>query len=223
MIATPLLRGLFGIEIENKMLRFAPQLPANWDTAEIKRVRAGTASYDFSLARPRGKLNLEITKNGNFMLEKLVVAPAFPLDAKIKTVMVNGKPVNFNVQKIGDIQRAEIVLGNFENNLKIVYEYDEGMEVWTDFPPLAPGQTNQGLKIIRATATDANLHLILEGLAGRTYTLGLTGSGLAGGTEGVRTEQFSSGFNRSQGKIYVKFEGAENSFVRREITLPINR
>ncbi|HEX8264997.1 MAG TPA: GH116 family glycosyl hydrolase [Pyrinomonadaceae bacterium] len=223
MIATPLLRGLFGIEIENKTLRFAPQLPANWDTAEIKRVRAGTASYDFSLARPRGKLNLEITRNGNFTFEKLFVAPAFPLDAKIKTVTVNGKPVNFNVQKIGDIQRAEIVLGNFENNLKIVYEYDEGMEVWIEFPPLAPGQTNQGLKIIRATASDANLHLILEGLAGRTYTLGFTGGGLVSGAEGVRTEQFSSGFNRSQGKIYVKFEGADNSFVRREITLPINR
>lgn len=223
MIATPVLRGLFGIEIENKTVRFSPQLPANWDSSEIKRVRVGAASYDFTLARARGKLNLEIAKSGANGTEKLVIAPAFPLDARIKTATINGTAVNFNVQKTGDVQRAEIVVENPENKLKIIYEFDEGTEVWVDFPPLEPGQTNQGLKIIRATASDASLHLILEGLAGRAYTLGVVSGGLIGDAEGVEIEQFGSGFNRSRGKIRVKFEGAENSFVRREIKLAINK
>jgi hypothetical protein len=214
------MRGLFGIEIENNRLRFAPQLPANWDTAEIRKVRVGAASYDFKLARPRGKLNLDIAINGECTLENLVVAPAFPLDAKIKSVTVNGEQVDFDLQKIGDVQRAEIELDDFDENLKIVYEYDEGTEVWTEYAPLQPGQPNEGLKIIRATASEGSLRLILEGLAGKTYTLGFTGSGLIGKGEGVRSEQFSSGLNRLRGKLYVNFEGIENSFVRREITLP---
>lgn len=222
MIATPLVRGLFGIEIENKILRFAPQLPANWNRAEIKNVRHHQARYNFNLNRLSGKLNIDVAINGNRMLDKIVVAPAFPLDAKIKSVTVNGKTTNFNLQKIGDIQRAEIAVENFADNLKIVYEYDEGTEVWTDYAALQPGQANEGLKIIRAFADDANLHLILEGLAGRTYALGFAGRGLSG-NETIRVEQFGSGLNRSQGKIYVEFEGAENSFVRREIRLLINK
>lgn len=223
MIVTPLMRGLFGIEIENNRLRFAPQLPANWDAAEIRRVRVREASYDFKLARLRGKLNLDITINGNFALENLIVAPAFSLDAKIKNVMVNGARVEFDLQKIGDVQQAEIELDDFNENLKIVYEYDEGTEIWTDYAPLQPGQPNEGLKIIRATGSDASLRLILEGLAGKTYTLGFASGGIVGSAEGVKIEQFSSGLNRSQGRIHVKFEGAENSFVRREIRLPINK
>lgn len=223
MIATPLLRGLFGIEIENKNLRFASQLPANWDSGQIENVRVSDAKYDFRFVRARGKLNLDITATGNRAIEKLTLAPAFPLDAQIKSVTVNGKAADFELQKIGDIQRVQTILENFENNLKIVYEYDEGTEVWTDFSPLEPGQTNQGLKIIRAFADDANLHLIVEGLGDRTYTLGVTSGGLLGKAEGVAVQQTGSGLNRSRGKIYVKFEGAENSFVRREILLPINR
>jgi hypothetical protein len=124
------------------------------------------------------------------------------------------------LQKIGDVQRAEIALEDFENNLKIAYEYEEGTEVWTDYGALQPGQPNEGLKIIRAFAGDGNLNLILEGLAGKTYTLGFAGRGLEGNAENVRIEQFSNGYNRLRGKIHVKFEGAENSFVRRKITLP---
>ncbi|MDQ4121056.1 MAG: GH116 family glycosyl hydrolase [Acidobacteriota bacterium] len=221
MIATPVLRGLFGLDFENKTLRLAPQLPANWDSAQIENVRVGEAKYDFRFARANGELNFEIISSGNRALEKLTLAPGFPLDARIKSVTVNGKTAKFELKKIGDIQRAETVLENFENNLKIVYEYDGGTEVWTDSPQLEPGQTNQGLKIIRATASEGNLHLILEGLGGRTYTLGVTTNGLLGNAENVGVEQSGSGLNRSHGKIRVKFEGAENLFIRREINLPL--
>jgi glycogen debranching enzyme len=223
MIVTPVLRGLFGIEIENGGLQFAPQLPANWDAAEIKNVRVGAAKYNFSLARVRGKLNIEINAHGDSSLDKLIVAPAFPLDARIKNVKINGESVDFEIEEIGDVQRARIELEDPDETAKIVFEYDEGTEVWTEFPALQPGQGNENLKIIRAFADDENLNLILEGLGGRTYTLGVVSDGLIGKAEGVGVTRISSGLNRSRGRISVKFEGAENTFVRREIKLPLTK
>ncbi|HEY9285567.1 MAG TPA: GH116 family glycosyl hydrolase, partial [Pyrinomonadaceae bacterium] len=62
MVVTPALRGLFGLEVsdEGNSLRFAPQLPADWDGAEVRRVRAGARSVSIKLSR-RGPTETRIT------------------------------------------------------------------------------------------------------------------------------------------------------------------
>lgn len=219
MIATPVLRGMFGVEIKDKTLRVAPALPADWLETELKNVRFETAKYDFKFSRENGKLTVNVQTNNKRIAQKLRIAPAFPFNAVVKNVLVNGKTAQFNLTKIGDVQRAEVLLENFANVSSVVFELDEGAEVFYKPQNLQIGQRNQDLKIIRATADAGNLRLIVEGLGGRTYTLGVRSGFKLDAAENVQIEQNADLF----GKISIKFDGASNAFVRREIVFSSQR
>ena len=53
MVITPMLRGLFGLDWNSltKNLRVAPNLPADWDHAELHHLMLGTTDVDVSFAR----------------------------------------------------------------------------------------------------------------------------------------------------------------------------
>ncbi|HYG80100.1 MAG TPA: GH116 family glycosyl hydrolase, partial [Pyrinomonadaceae bacterium] len=121
MVVTPALRGLFGIEITagGRELRFAPQLPADWDRIEAQNVAAGDARYDLKLVRAAGRLTITITRRNSAAagssasprgVERFTLAPAFPLDARVRKVKAQGRAAKFEMKSSGDVQRAEVVV-----------------------------------------------------------------------------------------------------------------
>jgi len=58
MVITPTLRGLFGIsfDAQTKTITVNPHLPANWDHAVVKNLRAGDASVDLVFTRTKNVL-----------------------------------------------------------------------------------------------------------------------------------------------------------------------
>jgi hypothetical protein len=53
MVLTPVLRGMFGIEADglNHRVKVTPRLPADWDRAEVKRLRVGESVVDVNYTR----------------------------------------------------------------------------------------------------------------------------------------------------------------------------
>jgi len=53
MVVTPILRGLFGVEVNTLKHEIAvtPHLPAAWDQAEVKRLHVGSATVDIAFKR----------------------------------------------------------------------------------------------------------------------------------------------------------------------------
>src|SRR2546426_896527 len=110
MVVAPVLRGLFGIEVSGggKTLRFAPQLPANWDRVSVSNVAAGRARYDLSLERSARQERITIARREPARpesatgseasgLTRIVVAPAFPLDAHVRAATVNHRQGTFSI------------------------------------------------------------------------------------------------------------------------------
>src|SRR5258708_14492892 len=64
MVVTPVLRGLLGLEAEGggRVLRFAPQLPADWDRVSVGRVPVGASRYDLKLVRSSGRTTIVRTR-----------------------------------------------------------------------------------------------------------------------------------------------------------------
>jgi hypothetical protein len=62
MVLTPAIRGLFGIEADavRHILRVHPQLPAAWETAALKNVSVGSASFDVRFQKDHGKLLIDV-------------------------------------------------------------------------------------------------------------------------------------------------------------------
>lgn len=237
MVVTPIVRGLFGLEANEggKEIIFAPQLPANWDAARIENFSCSNVRYDFSFKRAMNHLTIAVAQrnnasqknmNANGSISRVTIAPAFPLDAKIRSVKVNNRAAAFDIECEGDIQRAVVHLANADAaNSRIEFDYEEGSDVYAPTNDLTPGQMNEGLRIIRSRADADGLHLTLEGRAGKSYELGLRTARRVTNANGFALEQKATGdarltiaFDRTHG---ASLDAASGSYIRREITIPL--
>ncbi len=220
MVVTPVMRGLLGIEVSagGKKLRFAPQLPADWHRVEARKVAVGKAKYDLTLQRNAGRLKINVTRSGSEPLE-LTVAPSFPLDARVRAVEVQGRNIEFQTSRIGDRQHASVNFAMREQSVEVTFVYDEGSDVYVKPEIPAPGAENQGLRVLRSTAQDNGLRLLLEGRGGRTYRLFVRSPHQLAETTGVKV-------GRSDGpdqELILEFKGSPDDYSRLDVTVPFIR
>ena len=117
------------------------------------------------------------------------------------------------------MQLVEVRTNLEADGADITIRYDEGTDVYNAPQPLVAGATSEGLRVLRSRADANALHLLLEGLAGRTYTLGVRTGKRLGTTKGVQVQQASTG----DAQISVAFDGPSGAYAQREITIPFLR
>ena len=229
MVVTPLLRGLLGIEASDggNALTFAPQLPANWDLVSVANLAVGDRTGKLALERTPGIQTVTLSpfssaihaqnQTGPVKTLRVTIAPAFPLDARIRSVTVNGQPAAFKLTQLGDIQRAEISF-DFRLPAKIVFSYEEGTEVYLAPESLKPAQSNQGIRLLRCRADANALRLLVEGVGGRSYTLGVRSARRLGEASGVKVSRAAGS---SDQQLLVTFDGPPGVYVRREVIVPM--
>jgi glycogen debranching enzyme len=234
MVITPAVRGLLGLETMNagRALRFAPQLPADWNNLAVRNVRLGDARYTLAYERTAGRIKIIIKRqrpggivsatsaNDTAAGAKIIsVAPALPLDARVRGVTLQGRPATFASARAGDVQRPEVSFAAGMSDTEIVFDYDEGTDVY--LAPRAPlrGETSEGLRILRARAEAGTLKLLLEGRGGHTYTLGVRTPHKLGSAPDV---VIKDGDGRgSDAQLTVLFDARAQKYVRREISIPL--
>lgn len=217
MVVTPVMRGLFGIDVSEggNRVRFAPQLPADWNNAGVWNVRSGKGNFDFVIDRRDGEYSVTVSSRDAKGASTIDLAPAFPLDAVIKGVTLEGKSLPFRSVRRGDRQFVEVT-SSFEAGIReFKFEYDGGTDVFVTPPNLVAGAESTGLRVIRSEARKDGLFLVLEGRAGLTYDLGLVSPVQFPETDGVRTYR---GDDRNW-LLRVPFTGRAGTYVRRELFL----
>jgi glycogen debranching enzyme len=226
MVVTPVIRGLFGIDVNDggRTLRFAPSLPADWDHVAVHAVPVGAARYDIKLDRTIGRTSIHLVRHetGTSPVasgRRLLIAPAFPLDARIRGVSVNGKIARFDVTAGLEIQRVVVAFQELSTDTEVTFSYDEGTDVYLEPNAILTGQMSTGLRVLRSQADATTLRLLLEGRGGRGYRLYVRSPRRVGQIDGV-TIPNSKG---SDQQIEIAFDGAPDTYVRREIALPLLR
>jgi glycogen debranching enzyme len=223
MVVTPVMRGLFGIEATDagRALSFAPQLPADWDRAAARNVAAGGARYDLAFERAAGRVTIRVTRLGQSNeftgAARLIIAPAFPLDAQVRAVTVNGRAAKFSATRSGDVQRAEVVVDSAAPAVEVVFACDEGSDVYAEHREPSAGAASQGLRVLRSRADAGALRVLVEGLGGRSYQLGVRTTRRTGEVAGARWVE-TGGRDR---QLLVNFEGPTGGYVRRELIIPL--
>ena len=221
MTVTPLLRGLLGVEVldAGRTVRFAPQLPFDWNVVEVRRVHASGTTFDFSLARTPGQLTIRVRSPGGAQTSgstRIELAPAFPLDARIRSVKVDGQTVKYDVALNGDVQQVELSF-NAQRQADVIINYDGGSDVYVPFETPAPGARSDGLRVLRSHAERGALRLLLEGRGGRTYTLHLKTPNNAGEGEGFNAKRVAA----DEYLLTVSFDSPTGDYQRREIVVPL--
>jgi glycogen debranching enzyme len=229
MVVTPVVRGLLGLDVSDagRRLVFAPQLPADWDRVAVQRVAAGPSSVDFALERGAGRMTITATSSASAhasasappsTLPTVVLRPAFPLDARVRSVTVDGRETPFRLDPDGDVQRAEVTLPTTSGAgpRTVVISYDEGTETFSRIDLPEPGSASHALRILRSRAQGGALHLLVEGLAGRQYPIGVRTPHIVEAVPGVTVTRSAGGAD-----LLVTFDGPPEQYVRRTISLPL--
>ncbi|MDQ7040554.1 MAG: GH116 family glycosyl hydrolase [Rhodothermus sp.] len=217
MVVTPLVRGLLGLEVREggRVLRLAPQLPATWDSLQLRHVPVGSDRYAIRIRRTAEAFQIQITPEGRAAPISLDLAPAFPLDAQVEAVTVNEQPAVFEVREEGDLQRVRIRIP-IVGPTTIRYRMQPGTDVYVAPEPLVPGMANQGLRVLRVRAEAGHLLLVLEGRVGRTYTLQVRTPRRLWAIEGVQLEPAPDGY-----RLHVRMGEEGTGYVRRVLRLPL--
>src|SRR5579859_3010331 len=235
MVVSATLRGLLGFEVSDggKTLRFAPQLPVNWDHVTVSNVAGGDAHYDLTLKQERipggwgmVRENIIVARrdrdgvaaNSAGGLRQIIVAPALPLDAKLKSVFIGKTASKFEVVRVGDVQRVQVAIENPPPKVEVAFDYMEGTDVYVTPPPLRAGASSEGLRIIRSRADQNTLHLTLEGLGGREYSLSLRSPQRVGETSGIKVSKPG----KDDQELFVSFDGPPGVYVQRELAIPLS-
>jgi glycogen debranching enzyme len=218
MVVTPLLRGLFGIETRDagRTLAFAPQLPPDWPAADVRNVAVGGSRCDLSVKRAPGLLSLGVTCRDGAQPPALVAAPAFPLDARIRSVRAGGRVLTPEISREGDVQRARVSLEG-SRQASLDFEIDEGTEAFVPASIPEPGARSRGLRLLRSRASGGTLRMTLEGRPGADDALFVRSPRRPGTVEGVGVAEAGPGLWR----LSVRFDGPGGQYVRREMALPL--
>jgi hypothetical protein len=218
MVVSPLIRGMLGIEVTEggRTMRFSPAIPPTWDRVEVRRVRAGTTRCDLTFERSAGRAAVRIARHEG-ELRRLVVAPAFPLDARVQRVSVNGVATKFQRVVIGDVQRIEVATEASGERTEVVFSLDEGTDVYVEPNTIELGAANEGLRVIRVKPDANALRLTVEGRGGRAYGVTVRSPRKLGESDGVRLVESTA---RDQ-RIEIRLTGSAEDYVRREIVIPL--
>ncbi|HEU4596243.1 MAG TPA: hypothetical protein VFS10_13985, partial [Pyrinomonadaceae bacterium] len=225
MIITPTLRGLFGLETSEggTLIRFAPQLPADWDEARVDNYPTPTGKLNLSVEREEGRTTISIYRPGvskiffyEFPKVRVALAPAFPLDARVRSVTVGGRPSKFEVVREGDVQRVTLNV-ELSRDAFVVINHEEGTGVYQGAFIPAPGAQSGGLRILRAHAGDDALRLLAEGHGDSAYTVR------------VRTPREiveAAGFKilpstERDSLLALYFNGPSGGYMRQEFVIPL--
>jgi glycogen debranching enzyme len=222
MVITPIVRGLFGVEVSEagSVLRVAPQLPADWRFARLRRISAGPSQYDLECERSPGRDLFRLRRLRDAAapgLARLELAPAYPRDARVRALTLDGRGIRFESVPVGDVQQVRAIIERPGTVVEVVVSYDPGSDVTVPLVEPEPGATSQGLRVVRARAERGVLRLVLDGLAGRRHTLHVHSPHKLGAAAGVSVAPGAQG----RTELRVSFEGPEGTYVRRDLALPL--
>lgn len=195
MIVSPLLRGMFGLEIDaaHSTVKFAPHVPADWNAFAIRNVSVGTNRVDFNYRRSGDVLELmaDVHKEVPVTLD---FNPALSLRAEVVSAELNGRAVSFHIASTADDKhvqvRAQLKPGSNLLRLRVTNNFELYL------PYLAPqaGDTNRNLRIVSEqwSASHDQLTLNVQGLSGQSYDVNVVGAeeieSVDGGVVGKNTE-----------------------------------
>jgi len=146
-----------------------------------------------------------------------VLAPSFPLDARITSVSVQGSPAKFSVTRVGDVQRVEIVIERVLRENLVEIKHEGGTDVALKPETPLTGATNQGLRLLRVRPDADGLMILSEGRGRASYGLDFISDRRFADAAAMRLY-----YPRSirEPKLNLSFPNRSDEYVRRESRSP---
>ena len=206
----PMVQGLLGLEVDalNNKITFAPKLPSDWKYLKVNNIKIGNAIVNGELRIEKNKMFFELDKSDSKEL-KFEFNPDFALGAQIISVLLNGKPIEYELIKH---EQAYQLKTKFTLNGKneIVVNYKPSASVYS-LPAITQiGTTNEGLKIISQKLEGKKLIISCEGIPNRNYSLGVINYELINSVSGAELKN---------SRLEINIFGSGTEFIKHNIEI----
>ncbi len=211
-VTLPLIRGLLGLEADAsaQTLTFAPHLPAHWKTLHVSQVKVGKARFSLDCSREIDSFRIDVTPQHAEGF-RLRLEPALGLGCEIKDVTLRGESIAYETRELAQVTQAVCELPLHDSPISVIISFEPSVEVFPVDHISRIGESNAGLKILSLEKEDSSLRLEVEGLSGKTYTLGVLNPEL------ISTV---SGGELRNGRIHVLIpEGKPGVFLRHTVII----
>ena len=177
MVVSPLLRGLFGLQVEalDRRISMEPHLPADWDRFEIRNVALADGKVDFVFERDDRQATLRI-RNHSPAPFQLAFAPAFAPVTELAGAEFNGAAVNCPREESGPDwhARCAVTAGPGESTLTLRYRNSFGYSLAVPPPRLA--ESSSAMKLVSEDWDGPRqLRLVVSARPGTTERIELYG------------------------------------------------
>jgi hypothetical protein len=181
MVVSPLLRGLFGLQVDalDRRISMEPHLPADWDRFEIRNVSLADGAdgkVDLAFHRDDREATLRIRNHGPAAFQ-LAFAPAFAPVTELAGAEFNGATVNCPREDSGPDwhARCAVTAGPGESTLILRYRNSFGYSLAVPPPRLA--EPSSAAKLVSEDWDGpTQLRLIVSGRPGTTQRIELFGA-----------------------------------------------
>jgi hypothetical protein len=177
MLVNPLVRGLLGIEASagECRVRFAPHLPAHWDSVVVGGVAAGCGRVGFRIDRSATRYRIEAVRAAGEGAVALELAPALPLGATVTGVRVNGEAAPHVAEASAyDVHAA--VTASLDSSLVVEFDLRGGLEIVPPAHRPGIGEESAGLRVVDVRRQGDEMLIDVEGRADTEYLLALRGN-----------------------------------------------
>jgi hypothetical protein len=219
MVISPLLRGLFGLSVDESasLVTLSPHIPANWKTFAIRNVHTGPCVMDIRYKRTDTEMSIDTNRPGSGECT-LEFSPAISPLAEVTGAEMNGHLVNYRMLKSADDQHVVVryAVPHGAAHLSIMIRNDFGLSWDAALPAL--GSTSHGLRVLNGTwsANHDLLELQIAGAAGSTYELGVWNAGMLTRVEGAELVKAASDPSLLRVRISASAPGG---YARQKISL----
>jgi glycogen debranching enzyme len=207
MVASPLLKGMFGLEKDatKKNLMFVPHVPADWTNFKISNVRVGDSVVSLRYQKTLGEITLEVTRTGGEC--SLDFEPELANTALVSRVEVNGRPLSYDqlISAEHHHLKLKFPLREEKTTVRILVANDFGLSYAFRLPEL--GSESSDLRILSEDMGDvaAPMELVTAGRAGATYDLAVWNPGMIDSVRGAELIKDAVG----GAKLRIRFAAKE--------------
>ncbi len=194
-VVLPFVRGLLGLEADalGKKIRFEPKLPAGLSEISVDNLRVGDRVFSIRYARgapeagpsagevkTTDRVRLRVRSEGRPPSGlRMRFAPSLGLGTRVVSASLNGVPlaVKTETKPFDQAVRPELEFAlTGDDTVEIAVE--PGPEIVPPDNAALTGDLDRGLKIVRTDLAGGELRIVVEGLAGESYSVEIANGGL---------------------------------------------
>lgn len=179
-----------GLDVPLRTLALSPHLPPDWPEVTVRQFPFGQEMLGLELGQKSDTLTAALEFTGPQPV-KVEFSPALPAGSIVKSVLQDGKPVNFHVENSdSDVHASTVVTVSRKSTLAV--RYTPGVAVKVDWQPILEGDSSRNLRVLNTVYRDGQLQMDVEGLPLQPYRVQLFTPWKVSALEGARIVESTS-------------------------------